>query len=398
MTGASAAIGHENGFEFGGARILGVGESDLGVFPQRSTLDLQVQAIERALAMASVELRAIDGVLVSKSGELRPGDFPALELAEMLGLKPLYIDTTLVGGASSLIQIARAASAITSGRCSYALVVYGSVQASRRTRRAKGWAEDPSSNSVLFEQPTGYRHPVSVHALIARRLMYEYGTTSEQFASVAVSDREWARLNPAAVRRGALTIRDVLESRVISSPLHALDCCLVTDGAGAVVVGPKPAGAAGIRVVGFGERHSHVSIVHAESLTTSAAAVDAGARALKMAGLEPRDIDVVQLYDAFTDMPIVLLEDLGFCKRGEAGPFIAGGGTLPGGTLPMNTQGGGLSHCHPGMYGIFLAIEAVRQLSGAAGARQVSGASNILCHAVGGGGFGSHATLILDLH
>ena len=387
----------ENGSEFAGARVLGVGESDLGVFPERSTLDLQVQAIERALAMASLELKAIDGVLVSKSGELKPGDFPALELAEMLGLRPLYIDTTLAGGASSLIQIARAASAVTSGRCSYALVVYGSVQASRGSRRAKGWAEDPDSNSVVFEQPTGYQHPISIHALIARRLMYEYGTTPEQFASVAVSDREWARLNPAAVRRGPLTVQDVLASRIVSSPLHALDCCLVTDGAGAIVVGPPQAEAPDIRVQGFAERHTQLSIVHADSLTTSAA-VDTGTRALRMARLKPRDIDVVQLYDAFTDMPIVLLEDLGFCNRGEAGPFIASGETFPGGALPMNTQGGGLSHCHPGMYGIFLAIEAVRQLSGTAGARQVRNASKVLCHAVGGGGFGSHATLVLDVH
>lgn len=385
----------KGGDDFAGARILGVGESDLGVFPDRSTLDLQVQAIQRALAAASIELGAIDGVLVSKSGELRPGDFPAIALAEMLGLKPRFIDTTLAGGASSLIQIARAAAAITAGMCSYALVVYGSVQASRRLRRTSGWDDDPESNVVMFEQPTGYRHPISIHALIARRHMYEYGTTSEQLAAVAVSDREWARLNPAAMRREPLSIEQVLASPIVSSPLHVLDCCLITDGAGAVVIGRSGASGQGVRLVGFAERHTHLTLVHADSLTTSPA-VDTGSRAFGMAGLKPAEIGVVQLYDAFTEMPIVLLEDLGFCQKGEGGPFMASGATFPGGELPMNTQGGGLSHCHPGMYGIFLAIEGVRQLQNKAGSRQVPGVSAVLCHAVGGGGFGSHATAILS--
>jgi acetyl-CoA acetyltransferase len=163
-----------------------------------------------------------------------------------------------------------------------------------------------------------------------------------------------------------------------------------------VVIGRRRRDAPGIRVRGFAERHTHLSIVHADSLTSSEA-VDTGKRALKMAGLRPSDINIVQLYDAFTDIPIVLLEDLGFCKRGEAGALVASGATCPGGALPMNTQGGGLSHCHPGMYGIFLAIEAVQQLGGTAGARQVPDANKVLCHAVGGGGFGSHATLILDV-
>lgn len=383
------------GEAYRGALLLGAGESDLGVFPERTTLDLQVQAAQRALADARVELRAIDGIFVSKSGELRPGDSPAVELAEAFGVRPRHVDTTLAGGAAPVIQIARAAAAITAGLCSYALVAYGSTQASRRLRRDEGWATDPDSDAVAFERPTGYRHPISVHALIARRHMHEFGTTSEQLASVALSDRAWAQRNPAALRRAPLTVDAVLASPVISSPLHVLDCCLVTDGAAAVVLGPG-ASAAGpaVEIAGFAERHSHMSIVHAESLTTSLAA-DTGSRAFAMAGFTPRDVDAVQIYDAFTDMPIVLLEDLGFCRKGEGGPFVESGATLPGGGLPMNTQGGGLSHCHPGMYGLFLAVEAVRQLRRTAGERQLERASRVLCHAVGGGGFGSHATLIL---
>jgi acetyl-CoA acetyltransferase len=379
---------------YAAAQIIGVGESDVGLFPERTTLELQGQAIERAIRDAGIELQAVDGVLVSKSGELRPGDAPATQLSEALGLRPRFIDTTLSGGNAPIIQVARGAAAITAGLCTYALVVYGSTQGSRRLRKTAGWASDAESELVAFEQATGYRHPVSVHALIAQRHMHDYGTTSEQLAAVALSDRAWARLNPVALRRDPLTIEDVLNSRVISSPLHALDCCLITDGAGATILGPVGAATDGVSVLGFAERHTHMSLVRAADIATSAA-VDTGARALAMANLRPADIQLVQLYDAFTNMPIILLEDLGFCAKGDGGPFIASGATLPGGDLPMNTQGGGLSHCHPGMYGIFLVIEAVRQLRGECGSRQVESVVNALCHGAGGGGFGSHATMVL---
>ena len=358
-------------------------------------MDLLGEAIDRALADAAIPLAAIDGVLVSRSGELGPGDAPATELSEALGLQPRYVDTTLTGGNAPVIQVARAAAAITAGICSYALVAYGSTQASRQLRRPAGWAVDPDSNIVSFEQPTGYRHPISIHALIAQRHMFEYGTTSAQLAAVAVSDRRWASLNPAALKREPLGVEQVLASRMVSSPLHALDCCLITDGAAAVVVGPaSDAVGRAPRVLGFAERHSHMSIVRAANLTTSLA-VDTGARALEMAELTPADIDAVQIYDAFTNMPIVLLEDLGFCRKGEGGPFVESGATSPGGSLPMNTQGGGLSHCHPGMYGLFLIVEAVRQLRHAAGERQLAQVDRVLCHGAGGGGFGSHATIVL---
>ncbi len=380
---------------YSGAALLGAAESDVGVFPERMTLDLLGQAAGRALADAGVPLAAIDGVLVSRSGELRAGDAPATELSEALGLRPRFVDTTLTGGNAPIIQVARAAAAITAGMCSYALVAFGSTQGSRRLRRSTGWATDPDSERVQFEQPTGYRSPISVHALIAQRHMHEFGTTSAHLAAVAVSDRKWAALNPAALRRGPLTVEDVLASPIVSSPLHVLDCCLVTDGAAAVVIGPA-AGAPprSPRVLGFAERHSHMSIVRGGDLTTSLAA-DTGPRALAMAKLAPRDMDAVQIYDAFTNMPVILLEDLGFCAKGDGGPFIASGATAPGGSLPMNTQGGGLSHCHPGMYGLFLVVEAVRQLTRTARERQLERADRILCHGAGGGAFGSHATLVL---
>lgn len=380
---------------YAGAAILGAAESDLGVFPERTTNDLVGQAVGRALADAATPLHAIDGVFVSRSGELRPGAAPATELSEALGLRPRYIDTTLTGGNAPLIQVARAAAAVTAGLCSYAIVAFGSTQASRRMRKSVGWATDPDSDLVTFEQPTGYRFPISVHALIARRHMYEFGTTSAQLAAVAVSARAWASRNPAALRREPLSVEDVLASPVVSSPLHVLDCCLITDGAAAIVVGPAAAAPERApRVRGFAERHSHMSIVRGGELTTSLAS-DTGPRALAMAGLAVREIDAVQIYDAFTSMPVVLLEDLGFCPKGDGGPFVASGVTAPGGSLPMNTQGGGLSHCHPGMYGLFLVVEAARQIRRTAGDRQLTRADHVLCHGAGGGAFGSHATLVL---
>jgi acetyl-CoA acetyltransferase len=356
-----------------------------------------VEAALRCAADAGVGLGEVDALFVSKSGELTPGDLPADAVARALGIRPRYTDTTLAGGAAPVIQVARAAAAVTEGRCRLALVSYASTQASRRLRSPAGWPGEPDSPVTAFERPTGYRNVASVHALIAHRHMHEHGTTAEQLAAVAVAARAWARLNPAACRREPLTVEDVLASRIVSEPLHALDCCLVTDGGGAVLVGPRGAGRRGrapLRVHGFAERHSHLTVAEAPSLTTSAAA-ESGPEALAMAAAEPADIDVLQLYDAFTDMPILLLEDLGFCAKGEGGPLVESGATAPGGRLPANTQGGGLSHCHPGMYGIFLVVEAARQLWGEAGARQVGNARRALCHGVGGGAFGIHATLVL---
>jgi acetyl-CoA acetyltransferase len=380
----------------GRARLAGAAEA-VARIPEPTALGLQVDAVMRACAAAGIPVRMIDGIAVSVSADLRPAAMPSLELANALGVSPTFIDNTLCGGSAPVVQIARAAAAIEQGLCNVAVVAYASVQASSRQRRKAGWQ---SSSALLTDDvvnATGWRNPISVHAMIAARHMYEFGTTSEQLASVAVSQRSWAMLNPAAHKRDPLTVEEVLASPMISTPLHVLDCCLITDGGGAVVLCRRdllPADRPEVLVRAIDEIHTHQNILTLGSLTTSGAK-RTGLRALQQAGLTVADIDQVQLYDAFTDMPIVLLEDLGFCAKGDGGPFVSEGRTRPGGDLPMNTQGGGLSHCHPGMYGIFLVIEALQQLQGEAGLRQQPDVEHVLCHGVGGGAFGSHATLIL---
>jgi acetyl-CoA acetyltransferase len=238
----------------------------------------------------------------------------------------------------------------------------------------------------LYETAYKPRYPVTMYALAAARHMYEFGTTREQLAEVAVAARSWAQLTPGAFRTDPLTVEDVLASRMISDPLTIADCCLVTDGGGAVILTATERARSlrrePVPVLGVGEAHWHRSISQMPSLTTTAA-VDSGARAFTMAGLRPADVDVVELYDAFTINVPLFLEDLGFCEKGEGGPFVADGRISPGGSLPVNTNGGGLSYTHPGMYGIFLLIEATRQLRGAAGRRQVQGSNVALVHGNG---------------
>ena len=232
-----------------------------------------------------------------------------------------------------------------------------------------------------YETPYAPMQPLSAYALATRRHMHQYGTTRAQLAEVAVSARRWAQLNPDAFSRDALTIEDVVNARMISDPLTVRDCCLVTDGGGAfIVVGadrardfPKPP----VYLLGSGAAHWHRQIASMPDLTVTAA-TESGKRAYAMAGLHPSDIDVLQLYDAFTINTLLFLEDLGFCAKGESGPFVEGGRIGPGGELPVNTNGGGLSCVHPGMYGVFLVVEAVRQLRGECGARQVMGAQTAL--------------------
>ena len=227
--------------------------------------------------------------------------------------------------------------------------------------------------------------------------MYQYGTTREQLAEVAVAARRWAQKNPEAFSRDPLSIEDVVNSRMISDPLTVRDCCLVTDGGGAFVLTradraralPQPP----VFVLGMGAAHWHRQISQMPDLTVSAAS-ESGPRAFAMAGLQPADIDVVELYDAFTINTILFLEDLGFCAKGAGGGFVEGGAIAPGGRLPVNTNGGGLSCVHPGMYGIFTIVEAVRQLRNQAGERQIAGAEVALCHG-NGGVLSSQVTAIL---
>jgi acetyl-CoA acetyltransferase len=378
----------------GTTAVVGVAESDLGqVAPGLTPLDLVGQATVRALADAGIQKSEVDGLFTASSYYPMSG----MDTAEYLGIRPKYVDGSTIGGSSFVSHLLHAAAAINAGVISTALIVYGSTQRSDGGRLVSPSKPNP------FEAPYRARHPISMYAMSTARHMHQYGTTREQLADVAVAARQWAQLNPVAFAREPLTREEVLSSRMISDPLTKLDCCLVTDGGGAVVLTSaerarqlpgKPA-----FLLGAGEATSHRSISAMPDLTVTAAA-ESGGRSFKMAGLSPRDVDVVELYDAFTINPILFLEDLGFCAKGEGGAFVAEGRIAPGGKLPVNTNGGGLSYCHPGMYGIFTIIEAVRQLRGDCGARQVEGADVALAHGNGGvlssqvtAIFGSESTL-----
>ena len=362
----------------GKAAIVGAAESDLGeVGPGFTPLDLIGQATERALVDADLTKEDVDG-LFSASAYY---SMATVSAGEYLGIRPRYSDATNMGGSSFVSHLLHAAAALEAGLCEVALVTYASTQ--RSGGGFRGLSEPPNP----YETPYGPRYPVSMYALAASRHMHEYGTTRAQLAEVAVAAREWAKLNPKAFKRDDLTVEDVLASRMVSSPLSILDCCLVTDGGGALLVTSaeraKDLRKPPVYVLGVGEAHWHRNISQMPDLTVTAAA-DSGRRAYEMAGLGPEDVDVAMLYDAFTINPILFLEDLGFCEKGEGGTFVEGGRIAPKGELAVNTNGGGLSYNHPGMYGLLLLIEAVRQLRGECGERQGEGANVALAHGNGG--------------
>jgi acetyl-CoA acetyltransferase len=363
----------------GRAAIVGVAESDLGeVGPSLTPLDLIGQATLRALEDAGLRKEDVDG-LFSASAYYH---MPTLSVGEYLGIRPRYSDATSVGGSSFVSHLFHAAAAIDAGLCEVALIAYGSTQRSGGGRLVSG------SETLPYEAPYRPRYPVSMYALAASRHMHQYGTTREQLAEVAVAAREWAKLNPKAFVRDDLSVENVLSSRMVSSPLSVLDCCLVTDGGGAVLVTSaerardlrKPP----VYLLGAGEAHWHRNISQMPDLTVSAAA-ESGQRACQMAAkLGPGAVDVVMLYDAFTINTVLFLEDLGFCEKGEGGAFVSGGRISPGGELAVNTNGGGLSYNHPGMYGLLLLVEATRQIRGECGERQVADANVALVHGNGG--------------
>jgi acetyl-CoA acetyltransferase len=362
----------------GKAAIVGAAESDLGEVGRGFTpLDLMGQATERALADAGLEKDDVDG-LFSASVYYQ---MPTLSAGEYLGIRPRYSDATMMGGSSFVSHLLHARAAIEAGLCEVALIAYASTQLSEGGFR--GVSDPPNP----YESPYKPRYPVSMYALAASRHMHEYGTTREQLAEVAVAARQWAKLNPKAFMRDDLTVEDVLASRMISSPLRLLDCCLVTDGGGALLVTSaeraKDLRKPPVYLLGVGEAHWHRNISQMPDLTVTAAA-DSGRRAYEMAGVGPEEVDVAMLYDAFTFNTILFLEDLGFCEKGEGGTFVEGGRIAPGGEVPVNTNGGGLSYNHPGMYGLLLLVEAVRQLRGECGERQVEGAEVALAHGNGG--------------
>ncbi|HEX6484154.1 MAG TPA: acetyl-CoA acetyltransferase [Ktedonobacteraceae bacterium] len=373
------------------AAIVGVAESDLGHTPDKTVLQLQHQAARAALEDAGLGFGDVDALFCAGGWAWAPN----LMLAEYLGIRPKYTDSTNIGGSSFEAHVGHATAGIKAGLFEVALITYGSTQRSDRSRNRGGYTFKLTEQ---YEPSFGLPMPVGAYALAATRHMYEYGTTSEQLAEVAVAMRKWAAMNEKAMMREPITIEDVLNSRWVAEPLHLLDCCLVTDGGGAVVV--TTAGRARntrktpVWVLGHGEAHTHNTIANMPDLATHRAAVVSGRNAFAMAGLTPAEIDVAEIYDSFTITVIMTLEALGFCGRGEGGAFVSGQRTAPGGPFPMNTNGGGLSYCHPGMYGIFLLIEATRQLRGECGPRQVEDARIALAHGTGGV-LSSGATVIL---
>jgi acetyl-CoA acetyltransferase len=371
----------------GSVAIVGAAESDLGaVAALMSPLDLMAQGIHRALHDAGLALKNVDALFCA-STQARTS---ATALAEYLGLPNAYTDSTIVGGSSFEVHVAHAHAALEAGLCSVAVIAYGSTQgtAGRDTI-------PPEYNP--YETPYNPLLPTSAYAMVANRHMHEYGTTREQMAAVAVSARDWALLNPDAWEKTPLRIADVLNAQPVSDPFTVRDICLLTDGGGAIVL-VRADLARHLKhfpayILGSGQSITHASISSMPSLTHTGA-ITSGAQAYRAAGLKPSDINVLALYDAYTINTILFLEDLGFCAKGEGGPFVERGRIGPSGTLAVNTNGGGLSFCHPGMYGLFLLIEAVRQLRRQCGKRQVPNAEVALVHG-SGGVLSAQATTIL---
>jgi len=374
--------------------VVGAAECDLGV-TGLPVLTLQAQAVTRALRDAGLTLADVDGL--ATTGVSR---FSAVQVAEHLGLRPRWTDSTFAGGSAAQMYVARAAQAIEAGQCSTVVISYTSNQRSARSRSLAG-VLDAGMPEAQFEAPYGPLYPISYYAMAAQRYLETYRVDRGGLAEVAVAAREWARLNPVAYRYAApsLTGEDVLAAPEVSSPLGALDCCLVTDGGGAVVLTAldraRDLRRAPVVVLGYGEATTNVSMTgHDDLLRTGAG--PSGAQAFRRAGLAPVDVDVAEVYDSFTITVLLTLEALGFCGPGEANDFVAGGRIRPGGAFPLDTSGGGLSYCHPGQFGVLLLVEAVRQLRGDCGPRQVPAAEVALAHGTGGI-FSTHATVLLGV-
>lgn len=382
------------GFPRGRTAVAGAATFGMGSAPGYSAMELLAKASLAAIADAGLKVSDIDAVF-----SMMPQDpFCALTVPEYLGIRPKLTESTRTGGSAFQIHAMWAALALDAGLCDAVLICYGSNQ-----RSASGGLATSGGIPFPYESIYKPRNPPSAYALAAARHMHQYGTTREHLAEVAVAARKWAQLNPDAFMRDPMTLDEALSARMVSDPLTVRDCCLTTDGAAAVVMtradrardlAQPPA-----FLLGAASATSHRSISAMPDLTLTCA-VEAGARAYAQAGVTAADIDVLEVYDAFTINTILFLEDLGFCPKGEGGRFVADGGIAPGGRLPVNTNGGGLSCVHPGMYGLFTMVEAVTQIRGAAGARQIPNAELALAHGNGGmlssqsvAIFGSEATL-----
>lgn len=378
--------------------VVGVALSDCGRVDDTTPYALHAQAARRALADAGLDRSLVDGLASAGTGTLAPA-----EVAEYLGLRPTWVDSTSVGGSTWEVMAAHAADAIAAGHANAVLLVYGStaradIKAGRRTGDLSFGARGP----LQFEVPYGHTL-IAKYAMAARRHMIEHGTRIEQLAEVAVQARANASLNPEAMFRDPITVDDVLDGPMIADPFTKLHCCLRSDGGAAVLLAAeeyvRDCRTRPVWILGTGEHVSHVSMSEWADFTVSPAAVS-GRLAFERAGVRPEEIELAEIYDAFTYMTLVTLEDLGFCGKGEGGAFVEKGRLkVEGGDLPVNTDGGGLSAQHPGMRGLFLLVEAVRQLRGEAGARQVrqrDGSAPGLAVASGTGGwFCSSGTVIL---
>ncbi len=368
----------------GAAAVVGVADevSPDGVIdvPLR---ELETRVILAALADAGLSLRDVDGLCTCTGGTL----MHSVELAEYLGITPRFTDATQTGGASYGLYVEHAAAAIAAGLAETVVIVYASTPRAARKRGEKGLGVFATPERLEWETPYGVMLPISAYALAANRHMASFGTTAEQLAQIAVDTRTWASRNPRAHLRDPITVDDVLASGYLAEPMHKLECCLVTDGAGAIVVTSaeraRDLARPPVHVLGAASAGSHAMISQMPDLTVTPGAIS-GPAAFATAGLRPADVDVVQLYDSFTITVLLALEDLGFCKKGEGGAFVAGGALAPGGELPGQTTGGGLAYTHPGAFGAFLLVEATRQLRGECGDRQVPGVNVALAHGTGG--------------
>jgi acetyl-CoA acetyltransferase len=367
--------------------IVGVAESDeIGLTPSKSSLMHHAEAGFNALADAGLGVKDVDALFTA--------GFSTLATAEYMGINPRYTDNTSVGGSSFVIHIAHAIAAINAGYCEVALVTHGQTGRSARTRMPA----DGNLPGPQFETPYGIVGAPINYAIACSRYMHDYGEdrTREAMAEIAVATRKWAQLNPKAMMRDPMSFEDYHNSRWIAWPFHLLDCCLVTD-AGAAYVITSAARARDLPkkpvwVLGAAEYHDHSLMSQMPDLTVHPAK-DAGNRAFEMAGVKREDVDLNMIYDSFTYTVLMSLESLGYCGPGEGPDLFKDQRTAPGGDWPVNTSGGGLSYTHPGMYGIFTVIEAVRQLRGECGQRNVN-PKIALCNG-SGGSLSSAGTAIL---
>lgn len=370
--------------------IVGAAETtELGKIPNLSQVQLHADAALNALEDVGLKPSDIDGVATA-------GEIPT-NVAYYLGITPTWVDGTSVGGCSFMLHVRHAAAAINAGLCETVLITHGESGRSR-VGVSNTWPRGATTLAGQFEMPFGVAGPPTMFTIPVLRYMKEYGLTHEQLAMVSVVQREWAAKNPRASFKEPITVDDVLDSKMIAYPFRKLQCCLVTDGGGALILTTaeraKDLPQKPVYIRGTGESVETPLISQMEDFTTSKAFRVSGQKAFKEAGITHSDVDHLMIYDAFAHLPIYGLEDLGFCDRGCAGEFIAGRNTAPGGQLPLNTNGGGLSYMHSGMYGMYALQESVRQLRGTAAA-QIENAKISIAHGVGGM-FAASGTIIMS--